>query len=53
MKTQTIVTEITQEDLVNLLTTATYGSNYIGIDWVNPAEYLKSHSTGDCSEDVG
>lgn len=30
MKTKTIITELTQEDLVNLLCTATYGSNWLG-----------------------
>lgn len=29
MKTKTIITELTQEDLVNLLCTATYGSNWL------------------------
>lgn len=31
MKTKTIITELTQEDLVNLLCTATYGSNWLEI----------------------
>lgn len=29
METKTIITELTQEDLVNLLCTATYGSNWL------------------------
>ena len=31
MKTKTIITELTQEDLVNLLCTATYGSSWLEI----------------------
>lgn len=31
MKTQTIITELNQEDLVDLLCTATYGSNWLDI----------------------
>ena len=30
MKTQTTISEITHDDLVNLFSTATYGSNYLG-----------------------
>lgn len=30
MKTQTIISELTHDDLVNLFSTATYGSNYLG-----------------------
>lgn len=32
MKTQTIVTEITHDDLVNLIATAWEGSNWLGFD---------------------
>lgn len=35
MKTKTTITEITHEDLVNLLSTATYGSGWL--------EYIKTH----------
>ena len=52
MKTQTIITDITHEDLVDLLSTATYGSEYIDIAWVYQQEYLNSKKEGDSREDV-
>lgn len=52
MKTTTKISEISKEDLVNLLATATYGSEYIDIDWVNEEEYLKTKEKGDCREDT-
>lgn len=33
MKTKTVVTDVTQEDLVNLLSTAHYGSDWLSIDY--------------------
>lgn len=52
MKTTTKITEINQEDLVDLLSTATEGSNYIDIAWVKHDEYLMSRVEGDCFVDV-
>lgn len=52
MKTTTKISEISQEDLVNLLTTATYGSEYIDIDWVYQEECIKSKEEGDSREDI-
>lgn len=52
MKTTTKITDIAQDDLVDLLSTATYGSGYIDIAWVNKDEYLKSKEEGDCREDI-
>lgn len=52
MKTKTIVTEITHEDLVNLLSTAMYGSNIFGATY-DRAEYhtLPDIDNDDCGED--
>ena len=50
MKTKTIITELTQEDLVNLLCTATYGS-----DWLSCYAPDRRHivrEEGDCREDI-
>lgn len=52
MKTKTIITEITHDDIVNLLSTGLYGSQFLGVDYSiedyrkipNPDEY-------DCIED--
>lgn len=52
MKTQTKITDITHDDLVDLFSTATYGSEYIDFAWVNKDEYLKSKEEGDCREDI-
>ena len=52
MKTQTTVTDITHEDLVDLFSTATYGSEYIDIAWVNKNEYERCRHDGDYREDV-
>ena len=48
MKTQTTIREITHEDLVNLFSTAFYGSTYLEADYTNPN--LKEE--GDCFEDI-
>lgn len=48
MKTQTTIKEITHEDLVNLFSTALYGSTYLEADYTNPS--LKE--SGDCFEDI-
>ena len=52
MKTKTAITEINQEDLVNLLSTATYGSSWLAVH-VDPKirEKLDIDVT-DCREDV-
>lgn len=50
MKTQTIVTEITHEDLVNLFCTATYGSYWLGIS-IPRGNKTTIYKT-DCLEDV-
>lgn len=33
MKTQTVVTDVTKDDLVNLFSTARYGSDWLGLDY--------------------
>lgn len=48
MKTKTTITELTHEDLVNLLSGALYGSSYLEADYTNPS--LKED--GDCFEDI-
>ena len=46
MKTKTTITDITREDLVDLLCTATYGSNWLGM------QYDKTKGEGETYEDV-
>lgn len=48
MKTEVKITEITQEDLVNLLSTALYGSSYLSADYEEAIEYDED----DCYEDI-
>lgn len=48
MKTQTTITDLTKEDLVNLFSTAIYGSNYLSVEYDEPVE----HDEQDCYEDV-
>jgi len=48
MKTQTTILEQTIEDLVNLLSTALYGSNYLSADY----DELEGKDVGDCYEEV-
>ena len=52
MKTKTIITEITHDDLVNLLSTASYGSSWLGLNY-DSTEYheLPNKDEGDCIED--
>ena len=50
MKTKTIITELTQEDLVNLLCTATYDSNYLAC-YANDRVGVEI-SENDCREDI-
>lgn len=48
MKTQTIILEQNIEDLVNLLSTALYGSSYLSADY----DELEGKDIGDCYEEV-
>lgn len=52
MKTKTIITEITHDDIVNLLSTGLYGSQLFGIDY-NVEDYRKIPNPDeyDCIED--
>ena len=47
MKTQTKITELTKEDLVDLFSTALYGSNYLSADYEAEEE-----EKGDCYEET-
>ena len=49
MKTKTIIEELSQEDLVNLFCTATYGSSWLGIR-TGEKTGIKEEE-GDCLED--
>ena len=53
MKTKTIVTDITHDDLVDLFSTATYGSNYLSLAFINEDDYYgtKLEDSNDCWED--
>ena len=48
MTTKTTITEITHDDLVNLFSTALYGSNYLSADYEEAIEYNER----DCFEDT-
>ena len=50
MKTKTIITELTQEDLVNLLCTATYGSNWLSCSAPDRRHIVVEEK--DCREDI-
>ena len=53
MKTKTIITDITHEDLVNLLSTASEGSNWLTIDAKDELYYdEKYRQNGTCIEDI-
>ena len=52
MKTQTIVKEITHEDLVNLLSGALYGSNYLSADYEEAVEYDEDDSYEDVMANI-
>lgn len=45
---KTTITDLTQEDLVNLLSSAFYGSNYLSADYEEAIEYDED----DCYEDI-
>ena len=52
MKIKTKITDITQDDLVNLLSTALYGSYYLGADYsVEDYKSLETADENDCYED--
>ena len=48
MKTNLTITEITHKDLVNLFSTAFYGSTYLEVDYTNPS----LGDEGDSFEDI-
>lgn len=48
MKTKTTITELTHDDLVNLFSTALYGSSYLSADYEESIEYDEK----DCFEDI-
>jgi hypothetical protein len=48
MKTKTTITELGHDDLVNLFSTALYGSSYLGADYEESVE----HNEKDCFEDI-
>jgi len=50
MKTHTTITDLTHEDLVDLFSTATYGSSWLEI-WAPDREWL-GITDSDCREDV-
>ena len=53
MKTKTIITEITHDDLVNLLSTATYGSSYFYVMKKKKDYYgTELEDENDCREDA-
>lgn len=53
MKTKTIITEINHDDLVNLFSTATYGSNYFDVMKKKNDYYgTELEDENDCCEDV-
>jgi len=52
MKTKTIITEITHDDLVNLFSTACYGSQWLACDYDSTTyRELQNSSADDCLED--
>jgi hypothetical protein len=48
MKTQVTIKELTKEDLVDLFSTAFYGSNYLSADYEEAIEYNEE----DCYEEI-
>jgi hypothetical protein len=52
MKTKTTITEITHGDLVNLFSTALYGSSYLSADYTIEDRKSVDVSDGDCYEDI-
>lgn len=52
MKTKTTITEITHDDLVNLFSTALYGSSYLSADYTIDDRKSVDVSDDDCYEDI-
>lgn len=52
MKTKTTITELSHEDLVNLLSTATYGSSWLTVSVPKPTRDFFISESDDCREDV-
>ena len=52
MKTKITVTELNHEDLVNLLSTALYGSNWFAASYDKKIYESLTETEGDCFEDV-
>lgn len=52
MKTKTTITELSHEDLVNLLCTATYGSSWLSCTIARATRDRINIEDGDCREDV-
>lgn len=50
MKTQTIISELTHDDLVNLFSTSLYGSSYLSSNYEDDVKVDKNDD--DCYEDV-
>lgn len=50
METSTTISNITHEEIVNLLSTALYGSTYMSADY-NREKYKRLFKEGDCYED--
>lgn len=51
MKTKITVTEFTHDELVDMLSTALYGSNWFEADYDNDKYKLIENKEGDCFED--
>ena len=51
MKIKSTVTEVSHDDLVNLFSTAFYGSDIFAVEWDNKA-YSHLKKDGDCIEDI-
>ena len=52
MKTETKITEISHEDLVNLLSTSLYGSTYLSANYDESVEYDEDKSYEDIMADI-
>ena len=55
MKVRITVTELSHEDLVNILSTALYGCNYLSVDLDDPVYETipEDQRIGHCYEDIG
>lgn len=52
MKTKTTITELSHDDLVDLFSTALYGSSYLSADYTIEDRKSVDVSDGDCYEDI-